>query len=113
MSKINNILYNGAKMSNISTTNMNLTSSKNVISTTNMNLTSSKHRYNVLGDSIDIDGHTNIDIAIIIANINLNGEKFYRELKKQGVSLPSILEEFLENKFLIINRDEKINTLIN
>jgi hypothetical protein len=97
------VLYNlPMSNSNISTT----------INSTNT-ITVSKHTYNVLGDSLDIDGYVDINVAIIITNINLNGETFYRELKKQGVSLPSILEEFLENKFLIINRDKKIDDLIN
>jgi hypothetical protein len=102
MSAINNVLYNGLPISN-----------SNISTTINStNVITSKHTYNVLGDSLDIDGYADINIAIIITNINLNGETFYRELKKQGVSLPSILEEFLENKFLIINRDKKIDGII-
>ncbi len=92
---MSNILYNG-----YSTT------------TTSLITTYISHTYVVLGENLDIPGYPNLNLASIIANINLNGELFYRELVKQGIPLPETLEEFLKKKFLVINRDKKINSIL-
>jgi hypothetical protein len=49
---------------------------------------------------------------MIIATINVLGKPYYDELLKQGVVLPSEISTFLERKFLILERDRKIDSII-
>ena len=49
---------------------------------------------------------------MIIATINVLGKPYYDELIKQGVILPSEILTFLEKKFLILERDRKIDSII-
>ena len=67
-----------------------------------------KCTYNVLGEDIEIEGWTDSQLANTIATINVLGEPFYIELKKQKVYLPSKIEDFLKIKF----RDSKIDNIL-
>ena len=68
--------------------------------------------YNVLGENITLDGYKDFNTANIIAIINVLGKPYYDELRKQGISLPDKIDSFLEEKFRILERDRKINSVI-
>jgi len=92
------------------------TSGSNIYTTTssgNFAIYSQKAKYNILGDEFEIDGYQDPTIAIIISSINIMGKPFYDDLKKQGIHLPEEINEFLQEKFRILERDRKIDSVIN
>jgi hypothetical protein len=70
-------------------------------------------KYIILGKEIEISGSWDSTISLSIASINILGKPFYDELKKQNVHLPMEIEEFLEMEFKILERDKKIDSVIN
>lgn len=73
---------------------------------------STKSTYHILGEDVEVEGYKDNSIVMIIATINVLGKPYYDELLKQGVVLPSEISIFLENKFLILERDRKIDSII-
>jgi hypothetical protein len=73
---------------------------------------STKSTYHILGEDVEVDGYKDNHIIMIIASINVLGKPYYDELLKQGTSLPSEISTFLEKKFLILERDRKIDSII-
>jgi hypothetical protein len=74
---------------------------------------SSKSTYHILGEDVEVDDYKDSNISIVIASINVLGKPYYDELIKQGISLPKEISKFLEKKFLILERDRKIDSIIN
>lgn len=71
-------------------------------------------KYIVLGTEIEIDSYyTDYNLANSIALINTLGKPYYDEIKKQNISFPDKIEEFLEKEFKIIERDNKIKQILN
>ena len=92
-----------------------LTGSYSSITTTSStynNSISLKSTYHILGEDVEIDAYKDSNISIIIASINILGKPYYDELIKQGISLPKEISKFLEKKFLILERDRKIDSII-
>lgn len=91
-----------------------LTGSYSSITTTSStyNSISLKSTYHILGEDVEIDAYKDSNISIIIASINVLGKPYYDELIKQGISLPKEISKFLEKKFLILERDRKIDSII-
>lgn len=77
-----------------------------------MNYSINKTTYNVLGEDIEVDGYGDPYLAVAISTLNILGKPFYDELKKNNVSLPSEIEEYLEFKFKILERDRKIKEIL-
>jgi len=73
---------------------------------------SMKSTYHILGEDVEIEGYKDSNVASIIACINVLGKPYYDQLLKQGVSLPDKISTFLERKFLILERDRKIDSII-
>ena len=69
----------------------------------------SKIKYNVLGKEIEVSGYRNFELALCLALINTNGISFYSELKKQEVSFPIEIEEYLKNELKLELRNKKID----
>lgn len=92
------------------------TSGQGIVYTTGSNYTtisSSKKTYYILGEDFESDQWaTDISLCMAIANINILGEPFYKELLKQGVSLPPDIDNFIQERFRILNRDKKIDDII-
>ena len=74
---------------------------------------SPKTTYHVVGEDIEVDGYGDPYLAVAISTLNILGKPFYDQLKKNNVSLPSEIEEYLEVKFKILERDRKIKDIIN
>lgn len=74
--------------------------------------TLSKSTYHILGEDVEVDGYKDNSIVMIIATINVLGKPYYDELLKQGAILPGEILTFLERKFLILERDRKIDSII-
>lgn len=71
-----------------------------------------KKVYHILGEDFESEQSNDISLCMAIANINILGEPFYKELLKQGVSLPSDIDSFIQERFRILNRDKKIDDII-
>ena len=73
----------------------------------------SKNKFNILGEVYEhtgwIDGH----ISVAISTINILGKPFWDELKKNGVIFPNEMEQFIEKRITILERDKKIDDIIN
>ena len=73
----------------------------------------SKNKFNILGEVYEhtgwIDGH----ISVAISTINILGKPFWDELKKNGVIFPHEMEQFIEKRITILERDKKIDDIIN
>ena len=75
-------------------------------------LSFAKTTYHVLGEDIEVDSYANAELGIAISTLNILGKPFYDELKKNNVTLPSEIEEYLEKKFKILERDRKIKDIL-
>lgn len=77
-----------------------------------INYTLQKATYHILGEDVEVEGYTDGNLAIIISTLNVLGKPFYDELKKNKISFPEEIEEYLELKFKILERDRKINDVL-
>jgi hypothetical protein len=77
-----------------------------------MNYSINKTTYHVLGEDIEVEGHGYPYLVVAISTLNVLGKPFYDELKKNKVSLPTEIEEYLEVKFKILERDRKIKDIL-
>jgi hypothetical protein len=77
-----------------------------------MNYSINKITYHVLGEDIEVEGYGDPHLAVAISTLNVLGKPFYDELKKNNVSLPEVIEEYLEVKFKILERDRKIKDIL-
>ena len=77
-----------------------------------MNYSINKTTYHVLGEDIEVDGYGDPYLAVAISTLNILGKPFYDELKKNNITLPSEIEEYLEVKFKILERDRKIKEIL-
>jgi hypothetical protein len=102
----------------VSGTNSNITTSTGngqylIYGGNTMNYTiSSKTTYHILGEDIQIDGYSDPNLAVIISTLNVLGKPFYDELKKNNITLHKDIEEYLELKFKILERDRKIKDIL-
>ena len=68
----------------------------------------------MLGTDLNVKIKYGIDnIASMIATLNVLGKPYYDELKKQGFSFPNEIEDFLKVEFKILERNNKIDSVIN
>lgn len=95
--------------SNISIT----TSGSNLVYNSVSGLSFAKQKYHVLGEDIEVSGYQDGHTTIIIATLNVLGKPFLDELHKNNTFLPTEIEEYLEKKFKWLERDKKIDDIIN
>jgi hypothetical protein len=60
---------------------------------------------------VSVAGYKDINLAVIIAQINILGKDYYSELIKQGVTFSEEIESILQRKFKEIERDKKIDLI--
>jgi hypothetical protein len=75
-------------------------------------LSFAKTTYHVLGEDIQVDSYANAEVGITISTLNILGKPFYDQLKKNNITLPTEIEEYLEKKFKILERDRKIKDIL-
>lgn len=69
--------------------------------------------YHILGEDVEVEGYRDVTVSMLIATINILGKPYYDELKKQRIYLQKDIEDFLDKKFIILERDRKIESVIN
>lgn len=78
-----------------------------------INYTVQKITYHVLGEDIEVESsYSDSYLAVAISTLNILGKPFYEELKKNSVFFPKEIEEYLEVKFKVLERDRKINEVL-
>lgn len=76
----------------------------------------SKTTYHILGEDVEISssGHyRDSNLITNIATLNVLGKPFLDELHKNNSFFPSEIEDYLEKKFKWLERDKKIDDIIN
>ena len=71
-----------------------------------------KSFYHLMGEDIEVEGFTDLNIASTIALINTLGWKYYEELKKNNVTFSTDLEYILEQRYKVYVREQKINSIL-
>lgn len=73
-----------------------------------------KSKYHILGEDYEINNSSYSDpyLAITIATLNVLKRPFWEELKKQSIKFDQDLEEFIEERLKIYDRDEKLESLL-
>lgn len=74
--------------------------------------TVSKSKYHILGEDVEVSGYLDGTTAMMISTLNVLGKPYYDELKKNNVSFSNEIEDFLKQKFKILERDTKIDSIL-
>lgn len=114
MSKIiSNLVSNVANIS-VTGTNNNLISSGSLNTTVQItpNYNYSVTKYSIFGEDVEIDSGRDPFLAQNLALINVLGRPFYDELIKNGFVFTEKIEAILQKKFRILERDKKINSVL-
>jgi len=77
-----------------------------------MNHLVNKTTYHVLGEDFQVEGYGDPNLSVVISTLNVLGKPFYDQLKKNNISLPTEIEEYLEVKLKILERDRKIKDIL-
>ena len=67
--------------------------------------------YHILGEDFEsnyLDGTT----TVMISTLNVLGRPFYEELKKNKISFPQEMDEFIQQRLKVLERDMKIESII-
>jgi len=78
--------------------------------TTGYSFTTSK--YHILGEEFETNGYLDGTTAVMISTLNVLGKPFYEELKKNNVSFPNDMDEFIQQRLKVLDRDKKIDSII-
>lgn len=79
---------------------------------TSFTTTITKSKYHILGEDVEVSGNLDGTTAMMISTLNVLGKPFYDELKKNKVSFSNEIEDFLKEKFKIMERDSKIDSIL-
>jgi hypothetical protein len=69
--------------------------------------------YHVLGEDIFVSGYQDQNLIIMISTLNILGKPFLDELHKNSAFFPTEIEKYLTEKFKWLERDKKIDDIIN
>lgn len=75
----------------------------------------SKTTYHILGEDVEVSNGVYADPNLVtnISILNILGKPFLDELHKNNTFFPSEIEDYLEKKFKWLERDKKIDDIIN
>ena len=77
------------------------------------NVSIEKTKYFILGEEYECNiTYNDVKVAMIIATLNILGEPFWIDLKKQGCVLNSDMANFIETRLKIINRNNKVEDIL-
>jgi hypothetical protein len=98
--------------SNISIT----TSGTNLVYNGSSLITNQKNIYHILGEDVEVSNggyYKDTNLITNISILNVLGKPFLDELHKNGAFFPTEIEDYLEKKFKWLERDKKIDDIIN
>jgi len=112
-------MVNKMKNPTTTTTTISTTSNSGAILTSNSGninyvttgYSASSTIYHILGEDFEtsnLDGTT----AVMISTLNVLGRPFYEELKKNKISFPQEMDEFIQQRLKVLERDMKIESII-
>jgi hypothetical protein len=97
-------------------TNSNTTISTNLVysaGTGAFSISALKSTYHILGEDYEVKStYTDPNLSIVIATLNVLKRPFWEELKKQNIKFDDDLENFIEKRLKIYDRDEKLESLL-
>lgn len=79
---------------------------------TSFNTSFSKTKYHILGEDVEVSGNIDGITAMMISTLNVLGKPYYDELKKNNVSFSNDIEDFLKQKFKILQREDRIDSIL-
>jgi hypothetical protein len=112
MAKMINPYYGSNNTTIAGSNNIAIGSSALGIYGTSFNTTIAKAKYHILGEDVEIDGYVDGTTAMMISTLNVLGKPFYDELKKNNVSFSREIEDYLKVKFMSMERDNKIDSIL-
>ena len=106
------ILATTGTSSNISTT---ISGTSLVYNGSSFSIGVSKTTYHILGEDVEVSNGVYADPNLVtnISILNILGKPFLDELHKNNTFFPSEIEDYLEKKFKWLERDKKIDDIIN
>lgn len=72
-----------------------------------------KKTFTILDSTYEHVGHIDDHLVVAISTLNILKKPFWNELKKNGVQFPLEMEQFIEKRITILERDKKIDDIIN
>lgn len=116
-SQVSSTILVSASASNITSTisASNITSTISGGSLSAIGTSLAKTNYHILGEDVEVSSgyYKDTNLVTNIATLNVLGKPFLDELHKNGYFFPIEIEEYLEKKFKWIERDKKIDDIIN
>jgi hypothetical protein len=79
---------------------------------TSFNTTIAKTKYHILGEEVEVSGYIDGTTAMMISTLNVLGKPYYDELKKNNVSFSNEIEDFIKQKFKILKREDRIDSIL-
>ena len=109
------------KMKSPTTTTTTISNNSGTITTSNsgnMNYITTGYsytpsKYHILGEDFESNGYLDGSTVVMISTLNILGRPFYEELKKNKVSFPDDMDEFIQQRLKVLERDVKIESIIN
>jgi len=80
--------------------------------TTINNISFAMAKYHILGEDVTVSGSKDGTTAMMIAALNVLGRPFYEELRKNDVCFPPDIEEYLQERFRVEDRNDKIENIL-
>ena len=74
--------------------------------------TIAKTKYHILGEEVEVSGYIDGTTAMMISTLNVLGKPYYDELKKNNVSFSNEIEDFIKQKFKILKREDRIDSIL-
>ena len=99
-----------------SNTTITTTSGSNLVysaGTGAFSISTYKSTYHILGEDYEVKStYTDPNLSIVISTLNVLKRPFWEELKKQNIKFDDDLENFIEKRLKIYDRDEKLESLL-
>lgn len=68
--------------------------------------------YHILGEDFETSNYLDGSTVVMISTLNILGRTFYEELKKNNVSFPDDMDKFIQQRLKVLERDMKIESII-
>jgi hypothetical protein len=68
--------------------------------------------YHILGEDFETSNYLDGSTVVMICTLNVLGRPFYEELKKNKISFPQEMDEFIQQRLKVLERDMKIESII-